>query len=126
MMKQVILLILIFLSPLAMAQQPSLLNDLDLPLMDGLLENREASILFDSPEGRIINAEAKGNLRASAVRDFYLLVLPSLGWKMDQSTSDCEETALYCLHAKREEENLTLNMIEDATGLKVLFALSPN
>lgn len=112
--------------PSAFSQEGALLDDLDLPLMDGLVENREAALLFDSPDGRIINAEASGALKANEVNNFYRMVLPSLGWKMNISKSNCEDGAQYCLFADREKESLTLNVIENTSGLKVLFALSPN
>jgi hypothetical protein len=123
--KIIVILAMIFTFP-ALAQEGTLLNDLALPLMDGLEENREAALLFDSPDGRIINAEAHGSLGAQEVNNFYRMVLPSLGWKMNVDKSNCDASAQYCLFANREQESLTLNVIENAAGLKVLFALSPN
>lgn len=126
MMKKFIVLIMVIFTSSAFSQQGALLGDLDLPLMEGLIENREAAILFDSPDGRIINAEASGVLRANEVNNFYRMVLPSLGWKMNVNKKKCDDGAQYCLFADREKESLTLNVIENTTGLKVLFALSPN
>ena len=126
MMNKIIVFIVIVFTSSAFSQEGALLDDLDLPLMEGLVENREAALLFDSPDGRIINAEASGALKANEVNNFYRMVLPSLGWKMNNNKSNCEDGVQYCLFANREKESLTLNVIENTSGLKVLFALSPN
>ena len=126
MLKKITVLIILTFTSSSIAQEGALLSDLALPLMDGLVENRDAALLFDSPDGRIINAEASGAVRAKEVNDFYRLVLPSLGWKIDMNISECDVEAQYCLFAKREQESLTLNVIENSAGIKVLFSLSPN
>lgn len=126
MIKKITTLLIIMFTSFAIAQDGTLMSDLDLPLMDGLKENRDAALLFDSPGGRIINAEALGTLRAKEVNDFYRMVLPSLGWKINMNKAGCDAEAEYCLFANREKESLTLNVIEGSDGLKVLFALSPN
>lgn len=103
----------------------AMLNDLAIPLMDGLVENDEASMLFDSPEGRIINAAASGLIPGDKIHDYYRVVLPSLGWEVRQD-KPCEAGATYCLSAFRDEENLTMNI--EVTGDKstVTYSLSPN
>ena len=70
MMKKIIVFIVIVFTSSAFSQEGALLDDLDLPLMEGLVENREAALLFDSPDGRIINAEASGALKANEVNNF--------------------------------------------------------
>jgi hypothetical protein len=65
----------------------------DLPLADGLKEQVEKATVFDTPLGRIVNAYATGNLKPSAVLDFYDDTLPALGW-------DRQKTGTY--HHKNE------------------------
>lgn len=103
----------------------AMLNDLAIPLMDGLAENDEASMLFDSPEGRIINAQASGLISGDKIHDYYRVVLPSLGWEVERSTS-CEAGATYCLFATRDEENLTMNIEINGDRSSVTYSLSPN
>lgn len=54
----------------------------DLPLMPGMAEMPEASVVFDQPQGRVVEA-ASVLPRAGAgaeIRDFYGRTLPALGW----------------------------------------------
>lgn len=53
----------------------------DLPLMQGLVPVAGKSLAFDKPEGRIVEAEARGKLVRAKVRDFYDATLPQLGWR---------------------------------------------
>jgi len=103
----------------------AMLNDLAIPLMDGLIENDEASMLFDSPEGRIINAAASGAVSGEKIHDYYRVVLPSLGWEVRQGVP-CEGSATYCLSAVREEENLTMSIEVTDDKSTVTYSLSPN
>ena len=52
----------------------------DVPLMEGLVTVDGKSLAFDKPEGRIVEAEARGKLARAKVRDFYGATLPQLGW----------------------------------------------
>jgi hypothetical protein len=53
----------------------------DLPLMPGLVGVGDQSLVFDKPDGRIVQAVATGRVRAAAVRSFYADAAPQLGWK---------------------------------------------
>jgi hypothetical protein len=53
----------------------------DLPLMPGLIGMGDQSLVFDKPNGRIVQAVATGRVQASAVRSFYADTAPQLGWK---------------------------------------------
>ena len=53
----------------------------DLPLMPGLVGVGDQSLVFDKPDGRIVQAVATGRVRAAAVRSFYADTAPQLGWK---------------------------------------------
>jgi len=53
----------------------------DLPLMTGLTENADGSMIFDSGSGRIVESFAEGKVARRAVLDFYASTLPQLGWR---------------------------------------------
>lgn len=75
--------------PLSFAQEPAgeeavFFQSLDdIPLMPGLREEGDASVIFDKPEGRIAEAAARAEtpVGADAVRAFYEDALPQLGWE---------------------------------------------
>ena len=51
----------------------------DLPLAPGLSEG-PGGMLFDAPNGRIVEAQASGDVSAQQVLSFYAQTLPQLGW----------------------------------------------
>ncbi|MEG9860890.1 MAG: hypothetical protein V6Z81_00055 [Parvularculales bacterium] len=55
----------------------------DVPLMAGLQEVTEENLVFDVPEGRIVQAEARGTVRVEAVQEFYEETLVNLGWQLE-------------------------------------------
>ena len=70
---------------------------------------------FDKPDGRLVEAEAIGNLPEARIRSCYSQTLPQLGW---QSAGD----GLF----RREGEGLSLAVTrEDAGGARVAFHLYP-
>jgi hypothetical protein len=87
----------------------------DLPLMPGLTPVANSSLVFDKPEGRIVEAAAAGKVTRAAVEKFYAATLPALGWEKSGAWS-----------WRRENESLKI----DATGrdgaLTVGFTLTPN
>ncbi len=87
----------------------------DVPLMPGLAENADAAAVFDKPSGRIANAEAKGAVTASAVRQFYAATLPQLGWQ-----------ALGTEQYRRERERLRFSFAGRDGALTVRFELLPD
>jgi hypothetical protein len=52
----------------------------DLPLMPALTRSATPPVLFDKPSGRIVQANAEGDVQASEVQRFYEASLPQLGW----------------------------------------------
>jgi hypothetical protein len=52
----------------------------DLPVMPELVENRDAAVIFDKPEGRIVTLAAMGRVSREAVSQYYERALPQLGW----------------------------------------------
>jgi len=87
----------------------------DLPLMPGLALVEGAGMVFDTPQGRIVEAYAKGMAKREAVLDFYAATLPQLGWKAESRTS-----------YRREGEILRLELYEEGGGLTLRFYLSPS
>jgi len=53
----------------------------DVPLMPGLADVAGTSVVFDKPEGRIVEAQAHGALVRAKVHEFYAATLPQLGWR---------------------------------------------
>jgi hypothetical protein len=86
----------------------------DVPLMPGLVPMAGSSVVFDKPEGRIIEAQAAGKVTRAATRAFYDASLPRLGW-----------TALGADAWRREGEVLRLDYREERGILTVGFTLSP-
>lgn len=86
----------------------------DVPLMPGLAENADAATVFDKPTGRIGSTEAKGNVTAAAVRQFYAATLPQLGWQAAGS----EEF-------RRDTEQLRISFAGRDGALTVRFELLP-
>lgn len=106
-----------------------LLMDLDIPLMSGLVENADEAMVFDSPEGRIINAEAQGQISAVKTFEYYRSVLPSLGWNINNDQLNgmtCEEPAQYCIEAIRDKESLHLQFNAINGASKISYSLFPN
>ncbi len=87
----------------------------DLPLIEGLVENENAAVTFEAAGGRIVEAEARGNVKPFDVVQFYDNVLPQLGWvAVDDSVFE------------RESERLKLVVSEDVSGGSIIrFSISP-
>jgi len=86
----------------------------DVPLMAGLTPVTGSSLVFDKPEGRIVEAQASGKVTRAAARAFYGASLPQLGW-----------TAAGADAWRREGEVLRLDYREERGILTLGFTLSP-
>jgi hypothetical protein len=86
----------------------------DLPLMPGLKPIRGSSLVFDKPEGRIVEAQAQGAQSRVEVRRFYADSLPQLGWKKTGADQ-----------WQRDAEHLKLDFRGQDGHLTVGFTLSP-
>ncbi|WP_259781533.1 hypothetical protein [Aestuariispira ectoiniformans] len=86
----------------------------DLPLMDALSIQDKDAVVFDDPEGRIVEAFATGTVSEDEVLAFYRNTLPELGWQQLSATS-----------FSREDETLTLEFSEQDDLLVVRFTLAP-
>ena len=86
----------------------------DLPLMTGLTASADDLVVFDKPEGRIVEARATGRITLAAIAEFYVRTLPQLGWRRDGGLS-----------FSREDEQLDI-VIETSGGTSiVLFRIAP-
>ena len=86
----------------------------DLPLMPGLAEVEGAGVIFDKPDGRIVEAYAQGEVGREAVLAFYRQTLPQLGWRATGAAT-----------FRREREALSLDFLDGGGALIVRFTLVP-
>ena len=88
----------------------------DLPLMPGLVEQEAEGVVFETPDGRIVETFAFGQTERSSVIRFYEESLPQLGWIREAP-----------LRFRREGEALTIDFpdSQSGAGLTVRFSLSP-
>lgn len=87
----------------------------DLPLMPGLAEVEGAGVVFDKPDGRIVEAYAQGEVARESVLAFYRKTLPQLGWR-----------AAGAAKFQREGESLSLDFLDGGGALIVRFTLVPH
>jgi len=81
----------------------------DLPIMDGLTEVPNATVMFDKPGGRIVEAYATGRgIRSADVLKFYAGTLPQLGWRQVSDTEYQRETERLKLTITQNDDKLTL------------------
>jgi hypothetical protein len=86
----------------------------DVPVMPGIAVDPGASIAFDTPAGRIVEAYGAGTVTRDAVRRYYQTTLPQLGW-----------TRTGELTFQRDGETLTVEMLDSAAALTIHFRLTP-
>lgn len=90
----------------------------DLPLMPGLTETQEGSLVFETASGRFVEVYAVGDLSPQEVTGFYGQSLPQLGWRQVGPT-------LF----RRDAEILLIEYLDgsdEGSPLTVRFALSPS
>ncbi|MEI9986706.1 MAG: hypothetical protein WDN69_28160 [Aliidongia sp.] len=86
----------------------------DVPLMPGLATDAGSDLVFDKPQGRIVEIRAHGALTRKAVLAFYKESLKQLGWH------ETDER-----HFQREGERLSLDFNGSDGNLQVGFTLAP-
>lgn len=106
-------LLLLFAASVARADQ-FVAGTEDIPLMPGLNPVRGSSLVFDKPEGRIVEAEAQGAVSRGKVLAFYVATLPQLGWRKIGGS-----------RWQRDAEHLTLDFHGRNGHLTVGFTISP-
>ena len=88
-----------------------------MPLPAGFSEDRSAGMAFDKPEGRIIEAVARGRGDRAAVVSFYRNALPELGWAAESDAG--------FLAWRREGEALRLEVTGAGTEVVIRFHIAP-
>jgi len=125
----VVALLLCCGSLFAAEENTVLLSDLDIPLMPGFIEDEGSRVVFDTPEGRIIETRATGPDSANAVLDYYRLVLPSLAWaeitEQGGAKSACNNAVALCLLAERDEEILIVKIKTLNAETTIYFSVNP-
>ena len=87
----------------------------DLPLMKELALVKGTDLVFDKPEGRIVEATMRGKATRKSVESFYAATLPQLGWKPATSADTWT----------REAETLHIDYSGRDGDLWVTFTLLP-
>lgn len=86
----------------------------DLPVMPGLAERADSTVVFQKPEGRIVEMTAEGAVSREAVVQFYDRVLPQLGWAREKDGS-----------FRREAEKLRIAFASSGAGVAVNLTITP-
>jgi len=113
----------------AAAEEP-LLSALDIPLMPDYAEDDDSRVVFDTPEGRIIQIRVVGPIGAQKAFEFYQLVLPSLAWdqmprKEIDTVTDGADCKKRCLMMRRGGEILKMRVLEEKTQTVIYFSVNP-
>jgi len=90
----------------------------DIPLAPGLRELAEGALVFDKPEGRIVQITTASVSSGAAIAAFYRKTLPNLGWQAPANMADENRTVL-TFH--RDGEMLRITASADL----VIFDLTP-
>jgi hypothetical protein len=98
---------------------------LGLPVMPGLRERTDETILFDKPEGRLLEAQlvpatAAPAMEADDIAAWYRQALLSNGWSAQPS--DSEGVHLYV----RRGESLHINIVKTDSQLTLNLSLAPS
>lgn len=101
-------------------EEPSPLDLLQLPLHQGFILNDDYSLVFDKPEGRIIQAQIDGYGEEAVVQAFYHETLLALGWVLDN-----QRTEGHHAHYARDAEHLSLEYLRDEDVMMIRFYLHP-
>ena len=114
-MRRILALVpLLFLAAAAASAEEFVAGTEDVPLMPGLSFVAGSDLVFDKPEGRIVEAQAQGALARAKVQAFYDASLPQLGWKK-----------IGVDHWQRDAERLKLDFRGQDGHLTVGFTISP-
>lgn len=87
----------------------------DIPLVPGFEEMEADSVLFDKPDGRIVEAYALGPSKgADIVLAYYKSVLPRFGWRE-------ERTGVFI----RSAERITIETAQKEGKIVIRYRISP-
>lgn len=84
----------------------------DVPLPEGVRQDADAGLAYDTPAGRIVDAYLLSDSRSGAeILGFYDRTLPQLGWRIENG------------RFVREDEVLTVEVLDDAPPSSVHLRL---
>lgn len=101
--------------PVAAAEAAFVAGTEDLPLMPGLRQVPDAGMVFETSQGRIVEAYAAGPVTADQVRAFYGATLPQLGWRPAADGAGF----------RREGETLRIEVLPGPPPRTVRFRIAP-
>lgn len=96
----------------------------DLPIMDGMTEREDLTVVFDTPEGRIVETTMETAAGVETVLSYYRRTLTQLGWH-PVGTSErayIRENEMLSIDAKK---NLAAEAYGAANAVIVSFKISP-
>lgn len=111
-MKWLALMVLMFSTSVVLAQ--GWIDQLDLPLMQGMVLEPEQQTVFETATGRVILSEISGEVAPDAVRRYYADALPGLGWLAEGQGS-----------YSREDERLVIEIEQRGGRTFAGFRLAP-
>jgi hypothetical protein len=128
--RSILLIVLVGGSVASMIEQAASTDFLrfveDLPLAPGLIEDGNEIVVFDKPNGRIVETRASGRLSSAvAVVDFYRQTLPQLGWTPVAAAVNATPNGSIQLNFARTREVLSLLIGTDKGVVVVRFAITP-
>jgi len=91
----------------------------DLPLMEGLTQISQDSVLFDTPQGRIVQASAVGAVVESEVITFYDSTLPQLGWTRTAAATYQREGEVLRLEFSIINQRLLVAFLAEPSGNQI-------
>ena len=87
----------------------------DLPIMPGLSEDVAAAVIFDKPEGRILETRFQGAVKSDVLLRFYNRALPALGWAQTSPQN-----------FQRDQEHLKYKLETTVDGVQdIIFSITP-
>jgi len=96
----------------------------DLPIAPGLAERPDEAMVFDKPDGRIVEVVATGVTPMAAVEEFYKQVLPALGWALSSETR-VERGAELTFEREGENLRLAIGRTENDDATRLVVEVSP-
>lgn len=107
-------LVLSLLLPLVASAADGWLDELEIPLMEGLAAAEDGETVFETSAGRIVEIETSGAVAPDAVRRYYATALAGLGWQADAAGGFV-----------RDGERLQIEITGDGARTVVAFRLTP-
>ncbi|MFP4312951.1 MAG: hypothetical protein ACLFR0_01380 [Alphaproteobacteria bacterium] len=86
----------------------------DVPRMDGMREMEDFILVFDKPEGRIIETLVHTeNISVQEIKNYYAQTLPQLGWHKTESDEFVREEEKLSMHYEKDFVKITVSPNEE-------------